>query len=95
MERANVSRETFRTAFVLLLVLAVTILFLLVTWPFLNPLLVCGLFLTVWDIYGATFAQPRGEGNQEADESLKRVLTARKRSGENRCGSCFPGFSLV
>ncbi|MEO7723219.1 MAG: AI-2E family transporter [Chthoniobacterales bacterium] len=39
MERANVSRATFRTTFVLLLVLAVTILFLLVTWPFLKPLL--------------------------------------------------------
>ncbi|MBA3650208.1 MAG: AI-2E family transporter [Chthoniobacterales bacterium] len=39
MERVNISRETFRTAFVLLLVLAVTILFLLVTWPFLKPLL--------------------------------------------------------
>ena len=39
MERANVNRATFRTAFVLLLVLAVTILFLQVTWPFLKPLL--------------------------------------------------------
>ena len=39
MEPANISRATFRTAFVLLLVLAVTILFLAVTWPFLKPLL--------------------------------------------------------
>ncbi len=39
METANVSRATFRTAFVLLLVVAVTILFLEVTWPFLKPLL--------------------------------------------------------
>ena len=39
MERANVSRASFRTAFVLLLVLGVTILFLQVTWPFLKPLL--------------------------------------------------------
>ena len=39
MERTNLSRTTFRTAFVLFLVVAVTILFLAVTWPFLKPLL--------------------------------------------------------
>ncbi|HYJ07044.1 MAG TPA: AI-2E family transporter [Chthoniobacterales bacterium] len=39
MERPNISATTFRTAFVLLLVLAVTIMFLAVTWPFLKPLL--------------------------------------------------------
>ena len=39
MKHANVSRATFRTAFVLLLVLAVTLLFLAVAWPFLKPLL--------------------------------------------------------
>jgi len=39
MERPNISATTFRTAFVLILVLAVTLLFLAVTWPFLKPLL--------------------------------------------------------
>ncbi len=39
MDRANISGPSFRTAFVLLLVLAVTVLFLAVTWPFLKPLL--------------------------------------------------------
>jgi predicted PurR-regulated permease PerM len=39
MERINVSRTNFRTAFVLLLVLTVSLLFLAVTWPFLKPLL--------------------------------------------------------
>ena len=39
MERPNISATTFRTAFVLLLVLAVSALFVAVTWPFLKPLL--------------------------------------------------------
>jgi predicted PurR-regulated permease PerM len=39
MDRANISGRTLRTAFVLLLVVAVTLLFLAVTWPFLKPLL--------------------------------------------------------
>jgi hypothetical protein len=39
MERANISGRTLRTAFVLLLVVGVTILFLAVAWPFLKPLL--------------------------------------------------------
>ncbi len=39
METANVSRTRFRTAFVLLLVLAASALFLAVAWPFLKPLL--------------------------------------------------------
>jgi predicted PurR-regulated permease PerM len=39
METANVSRTSFRTAFVLLLVLAASALFLAVAWPFLKPLL--------------------------------------------------------
>ena len=39
MERTNLSRITFRTAFVLLLVVAVTVIFLAVIWPFLKPLL--------------------------------------------------------
>lgn len=39
MERANISSSKFRTGFVLILVLAVSALFLAVTWPFLKPLL--------------------------------------------------------
>ena len=39
MERPNISATTFRTAFVLILVLGVTALFVAVTWPFLKPLL--------------------------------------------------------
>lgn len=39
MERTNLSRTNFRTAFVLLLVVTVSALFLAVTWPFLKPLL--------------------------------------------------------
>lgn len=39
MEPTHISRTNFRTAFVLILVLAVSALFLAVTWPFLKPLL--------------------------------------------------------
>lgn len=39
MQQTNVSRTSFRTAFVLLLVVAVSVLFLAVAWPFLKPLL--------------------------------------------------------
>jgi predicted PurR-regulated permease PerM len=39
MESAHVSRTTFRTAFVLLLVLVVSIAFLWVILPFFQPLL--------------------------------------------------------
>lgn len=39
MERPNISPTSFRAAFVLILVLAVSALFLAVAWPFLKPLL--------------------------------------------------------
>ena len=39
MQPSHVSGTNFRTAFVLLLVLAVSVLFLAVAWPFLKPLL--------------------------------------------------------
>src|SRR6478672_5356294 len=39
MEASTISGTNLRTAFVLLLVVAVTLLFLAVTWPFLKPLL--------------------------------------------------------
>lgn len=44
MERSQVSSATLRIAFVLLLVLAVSLLFLAVIWPFLKPLLLGALF---------------------------------------------------
>jgi predicted PurR-regulated permease PerM len=44
MEGTKVSRTTFRTAFVLILVLVVSVAFLAVTWPFLKPLLLGALF---------------------------------------------------
>ncbi len=43
MEQPAISGRKFRTAFVLLLVTAVTVLFLAVTWPFLKALLLGGL----------------------------------------------------
>src|SRR6476620_8988562 len=39
MEASTISGTNLRTAFVLLRVVAVTLLFLAVTWPFLKPLL--------------------------------------------------------
>src|SRR5215210_1168124 len=39
MEWVNISGTNFRSAFVLILVLAVSVLFLAVAWPFLKPLL--------------------------------------------------------
>src|SRR5438552_17608773 len=39
MEPADVGGRRFRTAFVVILVVAVSALFLAVTWPFLKPLL--------------------------------------------------------
>ena len=39
MEPSTISGTNLRTAFVLLLVVAVTVLFLAVAWPFLKPLL--------------------------------------------------------
>ena len=44
MERSHVTGTSLRTAFVLLLVLAVSLLFLAVIWPFLKPLLLGALF---------------------------------------------------
>jgi predicted PurR-regulated permease PerM len=44
MEPTHVSGTNFRTAFVLILVLAVSALFLAVAWPFLKPLLLGALF---------------------------------------------------
>ena len=44
MEQNEIERSKFRTAFVLLLVAAVSALFLAVTWPFLKPLLLGAMF---------------------------------------------------
>ncbi|MGI8820802.1 MAG: AI-2E family transporter [Chthoniobacterales bacterium] len=45
MERAHIDGSNFRTAFVLLLVVLVTVIFLAVLWPFLKPLML-GAMLT-------------------------------------------------
>lgn len=44
MERSGISETKLRTAFVLLLVLGVTALFVAVAWPFLKPLLLGAMF---------------------------------------------------
>lgn len=44
MEPTDVSGQTFRSAFVLILVLGVSLLFLAVTWPFLKALLLGAMF---------------------------------------------------
>jgi predicted PurR-regulated permease PerM len=49
MESTHVSRTTFRTAFVLILVLAVSFAFLAVAWPFLIPLLLGALLAGLCD----------------------------------------------
>src|SRR6187401_1660563 len=38
MQQSHIDRAKFRTAFVLLLVLAISALFMAVAWPFLKPL---------------------------------------------------------
>jgi predicted PurR-regulated permease PerM len=47
MERSSISASGFRTAFVLLLVLAVSALFVAVAWPFLKPLLFAALLASL------------------------------------------------
>jgi predicted PurR-regulated permease PerM len=47
MERPSISATGFRTAFVLILVLAVSVLFLAVAWPFLKPLLLAALLASL------------------------------------------------
>ncbi|HEX8077299.1 MAG TPA: AI-2E family transporter, partial [Chthoniobacterales bacterium] len=47
MERPAISSTGFRTAFVLILVLAVSALFVAVTWPFLKPLLLGALLASL------------------------------------------------
>jgi predicted PurR-regulated permease PerM len=70
MEPPNISPTSFRTGFVLLLVLAVSVLFLAVAWPFLKPLLLgamlAGLCTPLYDWIGRMV---RGRG------SLAAILT--------------------
>ncbi len=47
MERPNISATSFRTVFVLILVLSVSVLFLAVAWPFLKPLLLAALLASL------------------------------------------------
>lgn len=47
MERTNLSGTNLRTAFVLLLVLAISVLFLAVVWPFFTPLLLAAMLTSL------------------------------------------------
>ena len=47
MERTNLSGTNLRTAFVLLLVVGVSVLFLAVAWPFVKPLLLGALLASL------------------------------------------------
>ncbi len=70
MEKANVSRASFRTAFVLLLVLGVSLLFLAVIWPFAKPLLLGALLAGLFrPLYHWTLRRLGGR------ESLAAALT--------------------
>jgi predicted PurR-regulated permease PerM len=70
MERPNISPTTFRTAFVLILVLAVSLLFLAVAWPFLKPLLLGAMLAGLCrPLYNAIARLVRGRG------SLAAILT--------------------
>lgn len=70
MERTHVSRTNLRTGFVLLLVLAVSLLFLAVIWPFLKPLLLGALFAGLCaPLYGWVTRLLRGR------KSLAALLT--------------------
>src|SRR4051812_4930500 len=72
MERPAISSTGFRTAFVLILVLAVSVLFLAVAWPFLKPLLLAALL--------ASLCRPlftwilRGVGNRRSLAALLTLL---------------------
>ena len=66
MEPAGISRTNFRTAFVLFLVIAVSVLFLAVIWPFIKPLLVAALL--------AGFCRPLYQG-------VTRLLGGRRSLG--------------
>ncbi|CAN5700832.1 AI-2E family transporter [soil metagenome] len=61
--RGNISGASFRTAFVLLLVLGISALFIAVTWPFLKPLLLgamlAGLFRPLY-LWVARMVRGRG-----------------------------------
>lgn len=70
MEQAKLNRTRFRTAFVLLLVLTVSLLFVAVAWPFLKPLLLGALLAGLSrPLYRRVTLMLRGR------ESLGAVLT--------------------
>src|ERR1043166_5440639 len=66
MGSPTISSANLRTAFVLLLVLAVSVLFLAVAWPFLEPLLLgallAGLFHPLYRWITALFGVPQSRG---------------------------------
>ena len=70
MERPAITSTGFRTAFVLILVLAVSLLFLAVIWPFLKPLLLGALLASLCaPLYGWVLQLVRGR------RSLAAILT--------------------
>lgn len=70
MERLNISSTAFRTAFLLILVLAVSAIFLAVTWPFLQALLLGAMLAGLCrPIYNWLTRVVRGR------ESLAAILT--------------------
>ena len=86
MERSNISPTSFRTAFVLLLVLAVSLLFLAVAWPFLKPLLLgamlAGLCTPLYDWISRLV---RGRGSLAAILTLLLLFLARGGADQRVC----------
>lgn len=75
MERPNISSASFRTAFVLILVLGVSALFIAVAWPFLKPLLLGAMFAGLCrPLYEWMARLVRGRGSLAAILTLLLLL---------------------
>ena len=72
MERTNLSGSTLRTAFVLVLVITATILFLAVLWPFLTPLLLGAILASL--LHPLYRAITRGLGGRPSLGALLTLL---------------------
>ncbi len=71
MASSNVNQTRFRNAFVLFLVLAVSLLFLAVAWPFLKPLLIGALLAGLCDpLYRSLSGLLRGHKSAAAGLTL-------------------------
>ena len=89
MERSKVRRATFRNGFVLFLVLAVSMLFLAVAWPFLKPLLLGAMLAGLSrPLYRWVTRLLRGRASLAAVLTLLILVRARRRAFEclYRCG---------